>query len=141
MPPSSRGRTGRGPGLWCAILVLSLALLQSGCGEEGEAYSLALEIKSAEWGGDRVLADGEWAKGLSTPPLCRILETRDGPVSDHFEPDARVSLAGDTFSKEFVLAEEVRENPPVGRNYYVRCSVSLDSGRSADDVAKIEEAP
>ena len=141
MPQSNRGRAGEVCGLRGMILVLSLAILQSGCGE-GEARSAAVEIKSVEWRGGRVLADGEWAKGLSTPPLCRILEARDGPASNHFEPDARVSLTGNTFSKEFVPVAASQERPPdADEDLYVRCSVSLDSGRSADDVAKIGEAP
>ncbi len=87
-----------------------------------------------------MMADGEWARGISTPPLCRILEARDGPASSHFDPDARVALDGNTFSKEFVPAEASRESPPTGRDYYVRCSVSMDSGRSAEDIVEVEKS-
>ena len=123
---------------WKAGLLSGLAFLLVGC-EQGESRSTILTVERAGWRGEVVQANGEWTKGLSTPPLCRILEARDGPVSNQFESDARVSLDGVTFSKQFVLTEDARENPPdADEDFYVRCTVGLDSGRSAEDIVEVE---
>ncbi|MGF1472760.1 MAG: hypothetical protein ACFB50_13605 [Rubrobacteraceae bacterium] len=118
----------------CALLVLLAA-----CGE-GEAQSTALDIKRAGWRGEEILVTGVWAKGVATPPLCRVLEGRDGPISDDFGRDARVSLDGNAFSKEFVPETTGAPEPDSPAGYYVKCSVGLDSGRSADDAMKVENA-
>ncbi len=110
----------------------------SACGE-GEAQFAAVDVKRAEWREERVLVAGDWAKGILTPPTCRVLEGRNGPVSDYFGPDARVSLDGNTFSKEFVPVKTSRQGLPAKKgDHYVSCAVSLDSGRSANDSVKIE---
>ena len=120
------------------MLFGGLLLLLSACGE-GEVRFAAIDIKHARWSGEKILVAGDWAKGVSTPPLCRVLEGRDGPASDRFEPDARVVLDGNTFSKEFVPAEISREVPSAKKGgYYVRCTVSLDSGRTASDAVRAE---
>ncbi|MGB3633468.1 MAG: hypothetical protein WA982_05470 [Rubrobacteraceae bacterium] len=141
MPPNSRryvGNRDRLPGtIWNTSLLAILAMLLFSCGQ-GEAQSTAVDVKLAEWRGESVLVSGVWARGVSTPPICRILESRDGTTSSYFEPDARVVLDGNTFSKQFVPAETAREGPPTKRDdLYVRCSVSMDSGRTGEDVAKV----
>jgi hypothetical protein len=126
--------------IWNTVLLAGLFLLLSACGK-GEAQFSALDIERAEWRGEKVLVSGEWMKGLSTPPTCRVFEGRDGPMSDYFGLDARVSLDGHTFSKEFVPVEADRKDPPAKKeDYYVRCTVSLDSGRTAEDTVKVDDA-
>lgn len=140
MPPNKRSRPGEGYRLRNAVLLAALALLPFGCGE-GEAQSAAIEIERAVWRGEKVFVEGGWARGVSTPPTCRMLEGRDGPTSTYFEPDARVSLNGNTFSKEFIPAGSGREPLPstAREDLYVRCSVSLDSGRTAEDLVRVSK--
>ncbi len=144
MPGSNRNPASEGlepsKTVWRTILLCGLFLLLSACGQ-GEARSTTVDIKHAEWRGEKILASGDWAKGISTPPTCRVFEGRDGPMSDYFVPDARVSLDGNTFSKEFVPAQTTRKDPPAKKeDYYVRCTVSLDSGKSGEDKMKVEVA-
>ena len=122
-------------------LLTTLPLLLWACGP-GEAISTTINVKKAEWRGERVWVSGEWARGISTPPLCRVLEGFDGPASNQFVPDARVTLDGNTFSKEFVPVEKPGKEPSSEPRdaYHVRCTVSLDSGRSAEDTVKVGDA-
>lgn len=125
--------------IWKPGLLAALTLFLFSCGA-GETRSSAVDVKSAKWRENNVLVSGGWAKGIATPPLCRIIESRDGPPSLYFDSDARVVLDGDTFSKEFVPAKTTRKalSPEKLDSYFVRCSVSLDSGKSADDVTKVK---
>ena len=107
--------------------------LVAACGE-GVASSITVDIKRAEWRGESILVTGGWAKGIATPPLCRMQQGRNGPVSADFTRDARVVLDGRTFSKEFVRKSSA-SGPQA--DYYVECTVSLDSGRSASDTMKV----
>ncbi len=124
---------------WKPGLLSALALFLFSCGE-GEASSSAIDVESAEWRGENVLVSGSWAKGVSTPPLCRILEGRDGSPSLYFDLDARVALDGSTFSKKFAPAKTTKKTPSLEEpdNSFVRCSVSLDSGKSANDVVRVK---
>lgn len=144
MPRSNRRPAGKGlktsKNIWNTVLFAGLFLLLSACGK-GEAQFAVVDVKRAEWRGERVLVSGEWMQGLSTPPTCRVFEGRDGPMSDYFGLDARVSLDGHAFSKEFVPVETARKDPPAKKgDYYVRCRVSLDSGRTAEDTVKVDAA-
>lgn len=125
--------------IWKPSLLATLALFLFSCGA-GETRSSAVDVESAEWRGGNVLVSGGWAKGVATPPLCRILESRGGSPSLYFDLDARVVLDGNTFSKEFVPAKTTRKalSPEKLDSYFVRCSVSMDSGKSANDVIKVK---
>ncbi|CAN5747776.1 hypothetical protein BH23ACT11_BH23ACT11_11070 [soil metagenome] len=126
-----------------AALIAGLCLVAAACGQGG-AQSAAIKIDRAEWRGDNVRASGNWARGVSTPPTCRLLEAPDGPESRSFETEARVSLDGNTFSKEFVpvpIKKSGADPTKVRRDYFVRCTVSLDSGRSAEDTRKVKDTP
>lgn len=140
MPESNRRPTGNYFKTWAAFLLAGSFLLSPGCGEQ-EVRSSAVAINSAEKRGERILVSGDWARGVSTPPSCRILEGRDGPMSGHFGLDARVALDGSAFSKEFVPVETSGESLTTREgDYYVNCSVSLDSGRPSEDTVKVEQA-
>ncbi|CAN5662408.1 hypothetical protein BH24ACT22_BH24ACT22_06640 [soil metagenome] len=119
-------------------MLVGLTLLLYACGG-GEARSSIVTVDRAEWRGRSIMVTGEWSRAISTPPICQVLEGRDGPISDRFSLDARVTLDGGSFSKEFV-PEQTGRNSGLSEKregYYVRCSVSLDSGKSADDTVKV----
>lgn len=122
-----------------AGLTLLLYAFGYACGG-GEARSSIVTVDRAEWRGQNIMVTGEWSRGISTPPTCQVLEGRDGPVSDRFPLDARVTLDEGSFSKTFVPEQTGRGTGTVDKRdgYYVRCSASLDSGRSAGDTMKVE---
>lgn len=138
---NDRCPTGKIRRLRNVALPATLLLLLFGCGE-GESRSSAVQIERTGWRAEKIYVSVEWTRGVSTPPACRVLEDRNGPVSDYFEPDARVSLHGNTFSKEFVPREEAQTVHPLEKgDYYVRCTVSMDSGKSGEDLVKVESVP
>ena len=124
-----------------AGLLAALALLLGSCGQQGADFA-AVSIEKAERSGERILVAGGWGKGVSTPPLCRVLEDADGPASGRFGTDARVTLDGSTFSRKFIPTEDLREESSGSWDaYHVRCTVSLSSGRSREDTVKVSETP
>lgn len=115
------------------VLLLSLVGMVAACGAS-ESRGLAMEITEARWLGDTVVVNGTWMKGLSTPPACKLLESRDGAVIGRFSLE-NATFEADTFSQELV--------PDGGRvgagtSYHVRCSVNLDSAKTTSDTAPVE---
>lgn len=118
-------------------LFLVLAFVLGAC-SPGGANSDTVFIEEAAWSGERIEVTGGWARGISTPPTCRVLAGPNGPISREFVADARVAIDGNTFSKEFIPTEtNDGDSSATEENYYVRCTVSLDSGRSAEDTVSV----
>ncbi len=115
------------------LLMMSLVTLVAACGAS-EGRSLAIEISGARWSGESVIVDGSWMKGLSTPPACRLLESRDGEVIGRFSLEG-ASFDGNTFSQEIVPD---KGSAAADAGYHVRCTVALDSAKTASDIAPVE---
>ncbi len=115
-------------------LLVSLVGIVAACGAGGSRSSLAVEITEARWRGDAVTVSGAWMKGVSTPPVCKLLEGRDGAVIGSF------GLEGATFEAGAFSQELVPDTGQDGTNtgYRVRCSVILDSAKTASDTAPVE---
>lgn len=114
-------------------LLLSLVALTAACGAGG-SRNTAMEITEARLRGETVVVSGTWAKGLSTPPACQLLESRDGEVIGRFALEDSAFDAND-FSQELLL-----DKVQVGTDddYHVRCSVTLDSAKVASDTAPVK---
>ncbi|WP_047866671.1 hypothetical protein [Rubrobacter aplysinae] len=128
-------------------LVAVICALSISCGSAGspggDNESALLKIGSAEWRGGsepRVVVDGEWGLGISTPPSCSLVEGRDGGQVSWYEPGGQIELDGRRFSQVFV------RNPDAGSRsqldpeaeYYVRCTSSGDTGKSNEALAPVE---
>lgn len=114
------------------ILLSLIAVVSASCGS-GQAQSSAVEITEANLRDNTVVVSGTWTKGVSTPPACRLLESRDGKVLGRFSLD-RAAFDGKSFSLSLAL-DEIRSETSDG--YYVRCMVTLDSAKSASDTAPV----
>ena len=114
-------------------LFLSLVALAAACGA-GESRSTAMEITEVRLRGETVVVSGTWAKGLSTPPACQLLESRDGEVIGRFGLEDAAFDAND-FSQELLL-DKVRAR--ADDDYHVKCSVTLDSAKVASDTAPVK---
>jgi hypothetical protein len=129
--PNLNAALRRLPGL----LALSLAASLAACGgSETEERNLAIEITGARWTEGRVIVYGSWMKGLSTPPSCGLLESPGGDAVVRFSPE-RASFDGNKFTQEVALKQTTSNSDT---SYYVRCSVSLDSAKTASDTAQVE---
>ena len=117
---------------WTVAAVLTLAAGTVACGA-GEGRSLAMEVTEARWRGDTVVVSGTWTKGLSTPPACRLLEGRDGAVVGRFGLEG-ATFDGNTFSQRFVPDGRHAE---ASTGYHVRCSVIMDSAKTASDTVPV----
>lgn len=115
------------------ILMLPLVAVVTACGAS-EGRNLAIEITGARWSGGSVVVDGSWMKGLSTPPACRLLESRDGKVIGRFGLEG-ASFDGNTFSQEIVPD---KGSAGADAGYHVQCTVTLDSAKTASDVVPVE---
>lgn len=91
-----------------------------------------MDITEARWRGDTVVVSGAWMKGVSTPPVCKLLEGRDGEIIGRFGLE-EATFEASTFSQEFA--------PDGGLagagDYYVQCSVTLDSAKVSTDTAAV----
>lgn len=114
------------------VLLLSLVVLAASCGA-GESRSTAIEITEARLRGEAVLVTGSWAKGLSTPPTCKLLEGRDGETIGLFRLEDAAFDANE-FSHELSVEDTTAVK---NSNYHVRCSVTLDSAKVASDTVKV----
>lgn len=114
------------------VLLLSFVAFAAACGA-GESRSTAIDVTEARLRGDTVIVSGTWAKGLSTPPACKLLKGRDGEVIGRF------SLEDATFDANEFSHELSLKDTPAGTsgNYRVRCSVTLDSAKVASDTVKV----
>ena len=115
-----------------SILPLSLVAVAASCGA-GVNQSLAMDITEARWRGDAVVVNGAWMKGVSTPPACKLLESRNGEIVGRFGLEGAAFDAG-AFSLEFIP-----DSPPsgTGGDYHVQCSVMLDSAKTVTDTAPV----
>ena len=120
----------------CATLAATIVLCAA-CG--GEPGNRPLAVTGAEWqpGKEaRVLVSGRWTRVISTPPRCILLEGRQTKVDGWYTPDSSASLDGNNFSKELRRGDEGAALDP-GADYYVRCTVSMDSARTVADVTRV----
>lgn len=83
---------------------------------------------------------GEWGLGVSTPPICELLEGEDGETSDWYDTTERAELDGNQFYQEFTGAPASSERAGLDSEtaYYVRCRVSRDTGNTVEATAPIE---
>ena len=90
------------------------------------------------------MVSGEWSMVVSTPPSCTLLEGEDGKPSGWHDPGGRIELDGGRFYQEFARAPS-SEKPGTlapATEYYVRCRVSIDTGKTIEATAPVEgEAP
>lgn len=117
---------------FAATLVLCVA-----CADEPGDWPL--EITGAEWqpGKEaRVLVSGRWTRGVSTPPSCSLLGGRQTKVDGWSASNASSSLDGNRFSKQLTRDKGGAVLDP-GAEYYVRCTVSMDSAKTVADVARV----
>lgn len=117
-------------------------MLAASCGADtGAAGSDALRIESAQWRGGPepgAVVSGEWRIGVSTPPSCTLLEGEDGESVDWYATGDRVELERGRFRREFVrLPESGGPGLDPKTEYYVRCRVSIDTGKTIESVAPI----
>lgn len=105
------------------------------CETTGDSGS-PLEITEVRWGGDssgeEIVARGRWVTGLSTSPRCALLK---GPEREVVSSGSAASIEGETFSKSFTPPENGQES------YHVRCSVTLDPGRTVSEVRPVTGSP
>lgn len=117
--------------------MLPLVAVVAACGP-GESRSLAMEITEARWRGDTVVVSGIWMKGLSTPPACKLLKGRGGEIVGRFSLEG-AAFDADAFSQEFVPDGGRSGDKQAGNEggYHVQCSVTLDSAKTATDMAPV----
>lgn len=117
-----------------ALLAFSMLLAACGGGSGSEG---SLKIVRAEWvaedGEARAVVSGEWVRGLSTPPACRLLE--DGKASEWPEPGSNSTPDGNSFTQEFSAGGGASLDPLP--EYHVRCSINLSTGRTLEAVAPV----
>lgn len=105
-----------------------------------------MRIDSAQWRGEPepgAVVSGEWGIGVSTPPSCTLLQGPDGEPSERYETGGRIELNGGRFYREFVRVPEAgATGADPATDYYVRCRVSVDTGKTHEAVAPVlGEAP
>lgn len=130
------------------ILVAVVSTLSLSCGGDSGAPdskegSGSLEIVSAEWREEpepRAVVSGEWIVGISTPPSCILLEGKAGEPSGWYDSGNRIELDGGRFHREFVRALD-SESPDTldpQTEYYARCRVSVDTGKTIEATAPVK---
>lgn len=127
------------------IVVGVFAVSAVSCGSGGasdETGNGQLAIKSAEWRADpepTVRVSGQWSLGISTPPVCSLLEGENGGRSDWYDRTVSVDLDGGEFYQKFVRDPEAGGQSTLDpeTEYYVRCRTSGDTGRTAEAVAPV----
>lgn len=115
------------------VLLLALVAVVAACGADA-SRNLAMEITEARWLDDTVVVSGTWIKGVSTPPACRLLDGRGGPVIDRFSLEG-ASFDGNTFSQRLAPDGGTAD---VDTGYHVQCSVILDSAKSTSDTSPVK---
>lgn len=128
------------------VVVGLFAVSSVSCGASGtpdETGNGQLAIDSAEWRVNpepTVRVSGQWSLGISTPPVCSLLEGENGDRSDWYDRTVSVDLDGGEFYQKFVRDPEAggqsKLNPET--EYYVRCRTSGDTGRTAEALASVE---
>lgn len=116
------------------------------CGASGtsdETGNGQLAIESAEWRAapePAVQVSGQWSLGISTPPVCSLLEGENGDRSDWYDRTVSVELDGGEFYQKFVRDPEAGSQSKLDpeTEYYVRCRTSGDTGRTAESLAPVE---
>lgn len=126
--------------LVAGVILVLFALSSCAQGNATEKNVGPLTIIRAEWsahGGEtRAVVNGTWVRGLSTPPSCVLLEGRNGKKSGWSAPEKTTSPRGNSFSKQFVAADEASRLDPL-LDYHIRCSVNVSTGRTLDAVAPV----
>lgn len=98
-----------------------------------------MRIEAAHWRGEPepgVVVSGEWAIGVSTPPSCSLLEGEDREPIDWYATGDRVELDGGRFYRKFAPDSGSSSLDP-STDYYVRCRVSIDTGKAIEDTAPV----
>lgn len=127
------------------VVVVIFAASSVSCGSGSapdETGNGRLAIESAEWRADpepTVRVSGQWSLGISTPPICTLLEGESGNRSDWYDRTVSVELDGGEFYQEFVRDPEAGDQSTLDpeTEYYVSCRTSGDTGRIAEAVVPV----
>lgn len=79
--------------------------------------------------------------GISTPPSCDLTEGENGENGDWYDPYSGTNIDGGSFSREFVPDPERSVPPRRDVEYYVRCEVNQNTGRTVEASAPVRGSP